>query len=115
MRVHKSFLDSEGDLFPTAFRNQPKGSIGMSVDWSEYAEPIDTKNRANKPDENAVIKFTAGNARNIPNQIVEHKPVSPPEIPNQAHSEVIGDKKDVEVRERFMQIYEMEIPLINSI
>jgi hypothetical protein len=114
MRVHRSFIDSDGEPFPNAFRNQPKGSKGMSVDWSEYAKPIDTKNRANKPHENAVIKFTAGDARNVPNQIVEHKPVNPPEMPNQAHSEVIGDKKDVEVRERFMQIYAIEIPLDNN-
>lgn len=112
MRVHKSFIDFDGEPFPTAFRNQPEGSIGMSVDWSEYATPVDTRNRANKPDQNAVIRFTAGEVSKIPNQAVEHKPVNDPVKLNQAHSEVIGDKKDVEVREKFMQIYEMVIPLI---
>lgn len=111
MRVHEMFLDEDGEPMPTAFRNQPDGAVGMSVDWDKYAKPLDTKNRARKPDKNAIIRFMVGHARLIPNQTVEHKPVDSP-IPNQSHSEVIGDKTiDVEVRARFMDIYELVIPI----
>ena len=112
MRVHMTNIDDEGEPFPRAFKNQPTENDGMSVDWAKYSTPIDTKNRARKPSENAVIAFTAGDARSIPNQAVEHKPINPPEIPNQAHSEVIGNKKTpTEVRARFMDIYQMVIRL----
>ena len=85
----------------------PTVRLGMSVDWHKYANPVDTKNRARKPQENAVIKFMVGHVRKIPKQTVMHKPIDS----NQAHSEVIGEKKDVEVRERFMQIYELVIAI----
>ncbi len=110
MRVHKTNMDEDGEPHPRAFKNQPSDNDGMSVDWSKYAQATDTKNRAKNPSENAVIKFTAGSARIIPNQIVIHKPVETP--PNQAHTEVLGSKKTpTEVRARFMDIYEIVIPL----
>jgi|SRR5215213_526018 len=111
MRVHKTNIDEDGEPHPRAFKNQPTDNHGMSVDWSKYAQAIDTKNRAKKPAENAVIKFTAGSARAIPNQTIIHEPIEHPE-PNQAHTEVFGSKKiPTEVRARFMDIYEIAIPL----
>jgi len=110
MRVHTTNIDDDGEPFPRAFKNQPTEQDGMSVDWSKYTTPIETKNRARKPNENVVIQFMAGNARTIPNQSVEHKPINNP--PNQAHSEVLGSKKTpTEVRARFMDIYNIILPL----
>jgi hypothetical protein len=107
LRVHKSHTDADGEPFPHAFRNQPKGSSGMSTDWSKYTTPADTQGRGKQArKEYAIVKFTAGHARAIPGQRVVHEP----SVHNRAHSEVFGDKT-TEVRERFMQIYQIEIPL----
>ena len=106
LRVHGSDIDSDGEPFPHAFRNQPKGSSGMSTDWDKYVTAADTQHGGRKPpEEYAVVKFTAGEARAMPGQTVEHKPTH-----NRAHSEVVGTKT-TEVRERFMQVYQIEIPL----
>lgn len=110
LRVHKSDIDPDnGEPIPRAFRNQPKGSLGMSTDWERYAIAADTQRRGRKsPEEYAVVKFVAGNARAIPGQSVVHEPTYPI---NQAHTEVFGEKGTTEVREKFMQIYEPEIRL----
>lgn len=107
LRVHRSDMDADGEPFPHAFRNQPRGSNGMSVDWIRYTTPDKTRARGRKPpEEYAIVKFTAGQARAIPGQTVVHEP----SVNNRAHSEVFGDKT-TEVRERFMQVYQIEIPL----
>ena len=108
MRIHRVDIDEDGEPFPRAFRNQPKGSRGMSTDWQKYAAAVDTQLKGRKlPQDYAIIRFTAGQADSIPGQIVTHDPIPD----NRAHTQVFGDKDSTEVRERFMQIYQLEIAL----
>lgn len=109
LRVHKADIDDEGEPFPRAFRNQPKGSPGMSTDWQKYSTSAETQRRGRKPpEEYAVVRLLTGETRAIPGQQVIHEPDT--KTNNQAHTEVFGDKT-TEVRERFMQIYQIEISL----
>ena len=110
MRVHEKFLDNEGEPIPKAFRNHPAGTGGMSVDWQEYSTPEETRARARQPAVNVVIELLTGAVRKIPNQSVVHTPDI--KNNNRAHTDIFGDKKPVEVRERFMQIYR-KVPLEN--
>lgn len=107
LRVHQNDIDDEGNPTPSAFINRPKGSSGMSVDWSRYCTSVKTRRRGAQPAERySVVKFTVAKARTIPDQTVIHEPTPD----NRAHSEVFGNKT-TEVRERFMAIYEPEIAL----
>lgn len=110
MRVHRTQLDPDGEPFPHAFKNQPTVEDGMSTDWDKYATPVDTQRGARKPaEEYAVIRLPVGATRKIPHQTVTHEPLAE----NRAHTEVFGEKKLTEVRERFMQVYKTVIPLGN--
>ncbi|HEX9918161.1 MAG TPA: hypothetical protein VGA87_03280, partial [Pyrinomonadaceae bacterium] len=81
---------------------------GMSTDWARYTTPAITQQGGRKPpEEYAVITLPVGATRAIPQQTVVHEPL--PE--DRAHTEVFGEKKSTEVRERFMQIYQMLVPL----
>ena len=109
MRVHRVDIDDDGEPFPRAFRNQPKESAAMSTDWEQYASASETRRRGPKaPEEYVIVKFTAGAASSIPGQMVNHDPL----FDNRAHTLVFGEKNGTEVRERFMQIYTIEIPLL---
>ncbi len=110
-RVHKTFIKSHG-IEPAAFSNWPKGSSSISVDWAKYATSQETRARARKPGENAVVQFEAGKVRAIRGQRVEHSPDQ--ETDNRAHSDVIGDK-NTEVRTHLSRIYELVIPLEQAI
>jgi hypothetical protein len=108
MRVHRTQLDSDGEPYPHAFKNQPTSADGMSTDWDWYATPADTQNGGrHSATEYAVIALSVIATRAIPSQSVVHKPIPT----NRAHTEVFGDKKSTEVRERFMQIYQMIVRL----
>jgi hypothetical protein len=106
-RVHKTFIKHRG-IEPAAFSNRPKGSNSMSVDWEKYATPGETRARARKPHENAVVQFEVGKVRALPGQAVEHSPDQ--ETGNRAHSDVIGEKS-AEVRTQLSRIYELIVPL----
>lgn len=86
MRVHKVYIDGQGNLAPGVFRDQ---GDGMSTDWNVYATPQDTQNRGKVPQDNAVISLNVGEVKAIPLE-VKHSPLSE----NRAHTDVIGDKKD---------------------
>lgn len=108
MRVHSTQIDPDGEPFPHAFKNQPTPADGMSTDWDQHATPADTQRSGRKPpEEYAVIRLQVGATRAIPGQTVEHEPLPA----NRAHTEVFGEKRSTEVRERFMQIYQMIVPL----
>lgn len=83
-RVHVSLTD-RGKLRPNCFRD-PGG--GISVDWSKYRTPQET--RAAKGTENAgkygVATLPVGRVREIKDLRVEH---APPED-NDAHSHILG-------------------------
>jgi len=88
-RVHRTYLRFD-EIEPAAFTNRPKGSKSMSVDWAKYTTPEETRARARRPIENAVVQFVAGQVRAVPGQKVEHSP--DPLLGNRSHSDVIGEK-----------------------
>lgn len=105
-RVHQMYIKSDG-ISPAAFMNRPEGSESMSVDWAKYATPEETRARAKKPIENAVVQFVAAQVRAVPGQRVEHSPDVL--TGNRAHSDVIGEKTP-EARTLLSRIYELRIP-----
>jgi hypothetical protein len=82
----------------------------MSVDWSEYATPKDTRARARKPTDNAILAMIAGRIRVEAGLAVNHTPV--PE--NQSHSEITLPESDedlTEARIKLGRIASIAIPL----
>jgi hypothetical protein len=112
MRVHRTWIDSNGDIRPGAFQNRPTHKDGMSTDWAKYARPEDTRFRAKNPRENAVIQLIVGKVREIPDQTVIHTPDSATN--NQAHTDVFGEKH-TEARVKLSRIYKLVIPLDQSV
>ena len=110
MRVHRDYLDDDGEPIPQAFRNRPPRTGGMSTDWRKYSTAEETMGRARDRTANILIELLTGAVRKIPNQSVAHTPDI--ENNNRAHTDVFGEKKPVEIRERFMQIYR-KVPLEN--
>lgn len=106
MRAHKTHF-SGGTLRPGVFRAQ-KGS--MSVNWSKYATPEETKQQAKNPAENAVLSLLVGGVRKIKTLDVTHTPT----INNRAHSEIVLPVEDsalTEVRLLLSRIATVAIPL----
>ena len=91
MRAHRSLL-RDGEIVPGVFRAQGKA---MSVDWSKYASPEDTRQRARKPLGNAVLAMIAGRIRAEAGLEVFHTP----EPENRAHSSVILPENDEDLTE----------------
>ncbi len=114
MRIHKSYMIG-GDVPPNAFHDR---GGGMSVDWDKYSTPLETRNRARTPSANAVISMIVGEIRKIQALVVDHDPIQEnsfdeegnPLTPNQAHSEVIGEKTP-EVRLKLSRIWAWQIRL----
>lgn len=107
LRVHRTWLASDGDINPGFFRNIPDTPDGgMSCDWDRYSTPEQTKQRAKKPELNGVLQFRAGDINGVPNQRLEHDPVDD----NQAHSQVFGEKTP-EVRLKFKRLCKWIIPV----
>jgi hypothetical protein len=68
----------------------------LSVDWSRYSTPEQTRDRAKQPPENyGVAEFAAGAAR-AATLAVTHSPDR--ETNNRAHTDVTGNLKATEVR-----------------
>jgi len=101
MRVHACFL-KYGDPVG-AFRDQ---GLGMSTDWEKYSTPQQARNRAKKPNENAIVKLNVGKIRELLGLLVEHRPIQD----NRAHSEVVGEKTP-EIRIKLNRLAEMVIGL----
>jgi hypothetical protein len=98
MRVHKGHIKPDGSLGPGAFKNR---GDGMSTDWDRYSTPEETLHRAKNPKENGVIEMMVGKVRTVPEQKVEHTPMTE----NRAHTDVFGEKnKDPEVRTQLRRI-----------
>src|SRR2546422_849843 len=83
MRVHKTYLDDEGEPIPNAFRNHPPKTGGMSTDWQRYSTAEETRQRVKVRADNIVIQFLVGAVRKIANQLVVHTPDI--EANNRAH------------------------------
>lgn len=70
MRAHRNLL-RDGQIVPGVFRAQ---GAGMSVDWSKYSSPEDTRARARKPVDNAVLALITGDIRTQVRLDVYHSP-----------------------------------------
>lgn len=106
MRAHRNLL-RDGQIVPGVFRVQGEG---MSVDWSKYASPEDTRMRARKPLDNGVLAMIAGKIRSEASLAVNHSP----ENENRAHSEIILPQDDedlTEARIKLRRIATLVIPL----
>jgi hypothetical protein len=106
MRAHRNLLRN-GGIVPGVFRGH-NGS--MSVDWSRYASPEDTRLRAKRPSDNAVLAMTAGEIRAKAGLTVNHSPLAE----NRAHSDVILPENDedlTEARLKLGRIATIAIPL----
>ena len=90
LRVHRNHQEN-GQLNPGAFKDH---GGGMSACWSKYASPEETRQRAKHPEDNGVVEMVAAEVRRISGLRIEHTPMPD----NRAHIEIIGNKKDPEVR-----------------
>lgn len=110
-RIHKKWY-RDGNFNTAAFADR-QGQGGMSVDWCKYCRtPEECQQRAKDPQLNGVVNFNCGDVRRIPPLTVVHLPIQnppPPEQPNRAHSEILGDKEDPEVRVKLERIMHWEI------
>jgi len=94
MRAHKDhFVD--GELQPKVFRER-MGSI--SVDWSKYSTPEQSRQRAKKPPANAIITLLAGKIRDVDPLTVFHDPDNQPSHLWRAHSGIGGMPEDGEFK-----------------
>jgi hypothetical protein len=81
----------------------------MSVDWSRYSTPEETRSRGRQePEKYGVVEMQAGEVRDISGLTVEHDPEWPN---NRAHSQVYGNKKDQQVRVLLMRACRWAIPV----
>ena len=120
LRVHKTYIDDEGEVNVGVFKEQEEGNQkSMSTDWEKYSTPEDSRNRARKPDLNGIVHFIAGNLRNL-TLSVTHSPIDPnPTIKaNQAHTNIKGKNKpiedDQEIRLKLLDEFEWDIRIENS-
>jgi len=104
-RVHWVHITRNG-IEPTAFKNLPKESEYMSVDWAKYSTAQETRAREGKPGLNAVVQLTTGEVRAVPGQGVQHLPTEG----NRSHSGVTG-KKTNRVQMALSRICTVVIPL----
>lgn len=103
-----------GRVVPGFFKNRPDEETGaMSTDWSKYATPDDTQQRARKPNVSGVGRLDVGAVRKIGEdtafqQIVVHTPIqNSPTLPdNRAHTDVRGPKEtaDLDVQYQFSEL-----------
>jgi len=85
LRVHKQYVDNDGEPNLGAFSPKPDGAPGLSVNWEKYATAEETRQAAHRPHLNGVVRLITGDVRFIPNTAVEHEPV----CDNRAHSEIV--------------------------
>ncbi len=106
MRAHETYF-RDGDLQPGVFTS--KEGPGMSVDWDRYSSEEQTRQRARKPEKNAVIRLSVGGIRKIDPLDVVHRP----EPDNRAHSEVDlpTDETLTEIRLKLNRLVKIVIPL----
>ena len=102
MRVHKNHYD-KGVILTGCIKNH---GGGMSTDWKKYAKsPYYTRNGCHEgknPLDYGIIKFISRDVREIPFQEIIHSP----SYNNKAHTNIVGDKSDVEIRIKFVRIME---------
>lgn len=114
LRVHQQWL-RDGQVLPGCFQNRPDEATGaMSSDWAKYATAEETRQRARRPEVNAVVALYVGEVRAIPEQHIVHSPVQDdPVLPdNRAHTDIAGPKEtDPEIRRLFVRIASLVLSL----
>src|SRR5438876_11953298 len=90
-RIHRNHVNREGIISSQAFKQER-----LSVNWNKYSDAQNTADRNSA----AVAALICGECRAL-GQTVEHTPIEPdqPFGPNQAHSEVCGDKSKTVIRQ----------------
>lgn len=121
--VHQNLINPKtGNPYERVFENTPKGGTDFSTDWDKYSSPQETRERLalqprikggfKNPLEYFIYQFRVDDIRkNIPSQSIQHDPIQDklPLPDNRSHTIVIGEK-DVEIRLKFMDIFEWIIP-----
>jgi hypothetical protein len=108
MRAHRAHFRN-GELAPGVFKAQGEG---MSVDWAKYSTAEQTRLRAKKPDDNAILSLPVIGIRDIKPLRVEHTPDL--QRGNRAHSEVIEMPKAeqlAEARVKLLRIAVVVVPI----
>ena len=100
-RVHRAFMEGD-EILPGAFRDS--GKDPMSVDWEKYSTAEQTRQRARKPPENAVVSVRSGVIQAMPELKLGHEPLSD----NRAHCRVYGEKT-AKVRIKLVEAAQVEI------
>ena len=86
-RVHKDLLKSGPQPHPGCFRETPAGSGELSVDWSKYSTPVQTRaGGAASPESYGILELEVAKIRQIENLAVIHDP----QAGNRAHTAVRG-------------------------
>lgn len=111
--IHCQWIRNER-VVPGFFKNRPDEETGaMSTDWSKYATPDATQQRARKPNVSGVGRLEVEAVRKIGEdtafqQTVVHTPVqNHPDLPdNRAHTDVGGPKEtaDLDVQYQFSEL-----------
>ena len=98
-RIHKTrYLETSRALPSDAPKDELPPNLfkfiqgDLSVDWSKYATPQESKDRARVPTDNGIVEFEAGDVR-----AQAHEVVHTPEQNNRAHSSVRGDEPKVRI------------------
>jgi hypothetical protein len=108
MRAHRAHFRN-GDLQPGVFKAQ---GDGMSVDWDKYSTAEQSRLRAKKPDENAILRLSVLGIRSTEPLRVVHEP--DPQHGNRAHTEVFDMPKAeqlAETRIKLLRIAVVAIPI----
>lgn len=125
LRVAKNNM-AGGKPLHGAFKRQvgPNGDKALSVDWSRYSTAAETRMRASKPQETAVVSLSVAGVR-AESFVVVHDPIRKALTfngrivkKNRAHSRVSSQPWDEEHRFKLVRIANVEIseasPLIES-
>ncbi len=107
-RIHVNDFWPTGELNPGAFRETE-----MSCDWDKYRTPEQAQHGGKQEARKyAVDKLNEGKVRCIEDQCVIHTP--DPNLNNQGHSDVVGEKRSTQVRLEFMELCKIVIPLADD-
>lgn len=104
MRAHRGFL-GRGGIAPGVFRSHDGG---MSVDWSKYSTPEQTRMRAKSPEDNAVIEMNVGRIRAMSSLNVLHAPLRE----NRAHCDVPLPDADEDLTEARLKLHRIATVVI---
>jgi hypothetical protein len=104
LRVHRNHQEN-GELNPSAIRDHGNG---MSTCWEKYSTAEEARQRATRhPNDNGVVRMLVRKVREIPGVKVDHSPLPD----NRSHTDVVGNKKDQEIRAKLLRACEWVIPI----